>query len=274
MALLALSTLTTTVVANTFTDLNHAPSSLPSNTTTTTTPSSPCACGENITDTFYEHAIVMKMAMRNRTSLLSKIRHRTTHSDDAVWASLCLSFLVTVLVVGILQSRLWSHRPHVSSMDSQPIKFIQWNPLNTIKVRRLLRSRGRSLLGRFGGRQDRAGTQALRMSEFLGPRDTVDGVYKQLVQSSSSSSSESEFEEVVYGFNTSTGLWEGEEEEEGVSLLGRRGKRRSRRRGRSRRSSSESSSSLLGAMDTSVSRDLVRLSSGEEEEEELMVKVG
>ena len=59
MALLALATITTTVVANTFTDLNRAPSSLP--TTTTTTPSSPCACGENITDTFYEHAIVMKV---------------------------------------------------------------------------------------------------------------------------------------------------------------------------------------------------------------------
>merc|ERR1719154_565002 len=163
------------------------------------------------------------MEMRNKTSLLSKIRHRTTHSDDAVWASLCLSFLVTVLLVGLLQSGLWSHRPHVSTMDSQPIKFIQWNPLNTIKVRRLLRSRGRSLLGRFGGRRPRAGQQALRMSEFLSPSDGVDGVYKQLVQSSSSSSSsESEVEEVVYGFNPSTGQWEGQEEEEEASLLGRR----------------------------------------------------
>ena len=62
MALLAFATITTTVVANTFTDLNRAPSSLPTTTTTTpSSPSSPCACGENITDTFYEHAIVMKV---------------------------------------------------------------------------------------------------------------------------------------------------------------------------------------------------------------------
>ena len=48
--------------------------------------------------------------MQNKTSLLSKIRHRTTRSHEAVWASLSLSFVVVLLVVGVLQSRMWQHR--------------------------------------------------------------------------------------------------------------------------------------------------------------------
>ena len=72
--------------------------------------------------------------MRNKTTLLSKIRHRTTHSYEAIWASMSLSLVVTLLVIGVLHSKMWQHRPHVSSMDSQPIKFIQWNPLAEIKV--------------------------------------------------------------------------------------------------------------------------------------------
>ena len=45
-----------------------------------------------------------------------------------------LTVVVTLLVIGVLHSKMWQHRPHVSSMDSQPIKFIQWNPLAEIKV--------------------------------------------------------------------------------------------------------------------------------------------
>ena len=76
----------------------------------------------------------MKAAMQNKTTLLSKIRHRTTHSYEAIYASMSLSLVVTLLVIGVLHSKMWQHRPHVSSMDSQPIKFIQWNPLAEIKV--------------------------------------------------------------------------------------------------------------------------------------------
>ena len=94
----------------------------------------PCTCNTNSTNSFLEHAKTMKAAMQNKTTLLSKIRHRTTHSYEAIYASMSLSLVVTLLVIGVLHSKMWQHRPHVSSMDSQPIKFIQWNPLAEIKV--------------------------------------------------------------------------------------------------------------------------------------------
>ena len=121
-------------------DLNRVSSSTakaetnPSPLTNTDSDSLPCTCNTNSTNSFLEHAKTMKAAMQNKTTLLSKIRHRTTHSYEAIWASTSLSLVVTLLVIGVLHSKMWQHRPHVSSMDSQPIKFIQWNPLAEIKV--------------------------------------------------------------------------------------------------------------------------------------------
>ena len=121
-------------------DLNRVSSSTakaeanPSPLTNTDSSSLPCTCDTNSTNSFLEHAKTMKAAMQNKTTLLSKIRHRTTHSYEAIWASTSLSLVVTLLVIGVLHSKMWQHRPHVSSMDSQPIKFIQWNPLAEIKV--------------------------------------------------------------------------------------------------------------------------------------------
>ena len=121
-------------------DLNRVSSSTakaetnPSPLTNTDSSSLPRTCDTNSTNSFLEHAKTMKAAMQNKTTLLSKIRHRTTHSYEAIWASTSLSLVVTLLVIGVLHSKMWQHRPHVSSMDSQPIKFIQWNPLAEIKV--------------------------------------------------------------------------------------------------------------------------------------------
>jgi len=264
-------------------DLNMAPPPTPilkeepPRITSSASPSL-CSCDDsNNTNSFLEHAKTMKEAMRNKTTLLSKIRHRTTHSHDAVWASISLTLVVTLLVVGVLHSRMWQQRPHVSSMDSQPIKFIQWNPLAEIKVKRLLRSRGRALLGMFGGREGSQGrnTSSLRMEDFMTAVDTVDGVHRALLASSSDESwdaesevEEEEEEEVVFEINKRTGEWEGEES---VSLLGGAGRRRRRRR---RKTSSESSGSMIG-LNSAVSWDLVRLSSEDEDNEmEMMVKVG
>merc|ERR1711973_152084 len=104
--------------------------------------------------------------------------------------------------------------------------------------------------------------------------DTVDGVHRALLESSSDESwdAESEVEEeeeVVFEINKRTGEWEGEES---VSLLGGGGRRRRRRR--RRKTSSESSGSMIG-LNSAVSWDLVRLSSEDEDNEmEMMVKVG
>ena len=102
----------------------------------------------------------------------------------------------------------------------------------------------------------------------------MDGVHRALLASSSDESwdaeseVEEEEEEVVFEINKRTGEWEGEES---VSLLGGAGRRRRRRR---RKTSSESSGSMIG-LNSAVSRDLVRLSSEDEDNEmEMMVKVG
>ena len=102
----------------------------------------------------------------------------------------------------------------------------------------------------------------------------MDGVHRALLASSSDESwdaeseVEEEEEEVVFEINKRTGEWEGEES---VSLLGGGGRRRRRRR---RKTSSESSGSMIG-LNSAVSRDLVRLSFEDEDNEmEMMVKVG
>ena len=169
-------------------------------------------------------------------------------------------------------------------------------------MKRLLRSRGRALLGMFGRRGERRNPTSLRMEEFMTAADSVrkcficlflhftlvlkllqfsqvDGVHRALLVSSSDEDwvddeSEEEDEEVVFAINKRTGEWEGEE---GVSLLGGEGvggRRRRKKRRRRRKSSSESSGSMMG-LSSAVSRDLVRLSSEEDScEEEMMVKVG
>ena len=100
----------------------------------------------------------------------------------------------------------------------------------------------------------------------------MDGVHRALLASSSDESWDAESEEeeeVVFEINKRTGEWEGEES---VTLLGGGGRRRRRRR--RRKTSSESSGSMIG-LNSAVSWDLVRLSSEDEDNEmEMMVKVG
>jgi len=248
-----------------------------------------CECSvPNLTDHRLEHAKLMKAEIRNRTTLLQKIRHRTTHSVDAVWASLSLTCIVVLLTLGVLQSKMWAHRPHVSTMDSQPVRFIQYNSQAEIRVKELLRSRGRSLLDLFSRRRRiqagrvRASTGSrcsLRMESFLGVTDTVDSSHRALILSSSSEEEDWDWpcdqdkdQEVVFQINRDTGEWEGTPEET-LQLLGGRQATRSRRRRRRRGSSSSSYSSLT--LDPAVAKDLVRLSSEEEfPAEELMVKIG
>jgi len=247
-------------------DLNQVSESSKT-TSTTTSPPALCDCAINVTDHFLEHALLMKNQMENKTTFLSKIRHRTTHSKDAVWASLSISCIVVMLVVGVMQSKMWNHRPHVSSMESQPVKYEQYNTKAEIMVKELLRSRGRTLLDLFPRRRKaKIHQSSLRMDSFLsGHRDTVDSSHQALLASSSGEEwiedDEESDEEVVFRINRRTGEWEGEERS---SLLNKR----------RRRTSSSSSCSSRGVLDSSISRDLLRLSSEDSDTDEMMVKVG
>jgi len=245
--------------------------------TSTTTPV--CSCSSNQTDSFLTNAHTMMDQMLNKTTMLSKIRHRATHSNEAVWASFTLSGLMVLLVVGVLHSRMWNDRNFLSYSESQPVKFEQYNPKSEILVKDLIRSRGRNLLSLFTksrSRRRRTSGNTLKMETFLsGQGDTVDSCHQALLESSDEdfyleSETESE-DDTVFKINSRTGQWEGyemgETEEMSMSLLG------GRKRNRISTSSSDSRFSLLNS---TVSRDLVRLSDSEVEgeEEKQFIKVG
>jgi len=238
-----------------------------------------CPCTSNETDTFLANAHTMMDQMLNKTTMLSKIRHRATHSNQAVWASFTLSGLMVLLVVGVLHSKMWNDRTFISYPESQPVKFEQYNPKSEILVKDLIRSRGRNLVTLFSRRKKKALSKTtLQMETFLSRQgDTVDSCHKALLESSDEdfyieSDSESE-EETVFKINSRTGQWEGlemgETEEMTMSLLG------GRKRQRVSTSSTESrfSNSMVNS---SVAKDLVRLSDSdvEGEEEKQLIKVG
>ena len=56
----------------------------------------------------------MQENIKNKT-ILGKIRHRATHTGDAMWASFMLSFMIILLVVGVLQSKMWKDRTFLSN---------------------------------------------------------------------------------------------------------------------------------------------------------------
>ena len=114
--------------------------------------------------------------MMNKTTMLSKIRHRATHSNQAVWASFTLSGLMVLLVVGVLQSKMWNDRTFISYPESQPVKFEQYNPKSEILVKDLIRSRGRNLVTLFSRRTKKTSSKnTLKMEIFLSRQgDTVD----------------------------------------------------------------------------------------------------
>jgi len=237
----------------------------------------PCSCFSNETDSFLAKAHIMMDQMVNKTSMLSKIRHRATHSNEAMWASFTLSGLMVLLVVGVLQSKMWNDRTFISYPDSQPVKFEQFNPKSEILVKELIKSRGRNLVSLFRRRKNKTCQKStLKMETYLYREtgDTVDSSHKALLESSSEednlhveSDSESE-EETIFMMNSRTGQWEGESEDDVTkSLLG------GRKRNRESTSSTESrfSNSMINS---SMAKDLLRLSDSEVEEEKQLINVG
>jgi len=143
--------------------------------------SNPCSCSSNETDSFLAKAHIMINQMVNKTSMLSKIRHRATHSNEAMWASFTLSGLMVLLVVGVLQSKMWNDRTFISYPDSQPVKFEQFNPKSEILVKELIRSRGRNLVNLFRRRKSKSTQKrTLKMETYLYREtgDTVDSSHK------------------------------------------------------------------------------------------------
>ena len=96
----------------------------PESTFASLIPRSPsCACDEDVVNSsLVENAKRMQEQVQNKT-MINKIRHRATHSNDAMWASICLSLLLVLVMVSLLQSKMWRDTTFLSYPESQPIKY-------------------------------------------------------------------------------------------------------------------------------------------------------
>jgi len=257
---------------------------------------STCICKDNSSSYLQLKANIMQEQIKNKTNLFSKVHHRVTHSDEALWASICLSFLLVLLVVGAVSSRMWEDRPAICYMDSQPIKYEQFNKKSEILIKTMLKSKARGLLkiskvskqncGNAG-----VGSEDLKMTDFLQPQDEVDSKYQSLLYSSSGSSSHDDIsssyssDEDGIGYtlriNKNTGEWETASVNSRChlgpsdsSFTKWRGKKEY---SRLRVSSSDSYQSQDNVFNSSVARELNRVSSSSDQSEaesSALIKIG
>ena len=208
-----------------------------------------CTCDEDVVNSsLVENAKRMQEQVQNKT-MINKIRHRATHSNDAMWASICLSLLLVLVMVSLLQSKMWRDTTFLSYPESQPIKYEPHNEEAEVKVKHLLKSQARKLRKYFSktSKSKRSVEQQnLKMETFMQNSDEIDASYKRLLESSDNDSEE----EAVFSINRRTGEWK----------AGARSGLRTR----------PSGDSLGGyqRVNTSLTRDLSRVSesSGEREE--------
>ena len=177
-----------------------------------TLPGPVCKCEENMTSILLENAKDMKHQIKNQTSILKKLKHRATHNNEAMWASICLSLLLIIIIVGVLQTKMWTDQTFLSYPESQPVKYEQYNQKTEIKVRHLLKSQGRSLLSYFSKKKrSKIDSNSLQMESFMQSQaDQVDSCFPNdfLLSESSDEDSLSE-EDIEYSLNPISGLWEG-----------------------------------------------------------------
>jgi len=166
-----------------------------------------CACPENNKSILVENAKKMTEMTQNKT-IINKIKHRVTHSNDAIWASTCLSFIFVLIVIGLLQTKMWKDQTFLSYPESQPVKYEQHNREAEISVKHLLRSQGRKLLKYFNKKRKRKQTPEFKMETFLsGSGDAVDSSYKNMIESSDGDSDGSSSDDIVFSINRKTGEW-------------------------------------------------------------------
>ena len=182
-----------------------------STTLTTSTSSAPvCSCDDKATNTLEENAKKMQEQTKNKT-MINKIKHRASHSSDAMWASICLSSLLGVMMLALLQSKMWRDNTFLSYPESQPSRYEQDNHKSEVKVKQLLKSKGRKLLKHFSRKKkSNVELQGFQMETFLKQDgDEVDGALQKLIETSTEDdSSEESDEDVVFSLDKSTGFWQ------------------------------------------------------------------
>ena len=166
-----------------------------------------------MTSILLENAKDMKHQIRNKTGILKKIKHRATHNNEAMWASICLSVLLIIIIVGVLHTKMWTDQTFLSYPESQPVKYEHYNQKTEVKVGHLLKSQGKSLLSHFSKRKKKCKSDpnSLQMETFMQSQgDQVDsGLSYDILHSESSDEDSLSDEDIEFNLNPVTGLWEG-----------------------------------------------------------------
>ena len=218
-----------------------------------------CYCENNVSSVLVENAKKMKEQTKNKT-MINKIKHRATHSSDALWASICLSVLLVVMVLGMLQTKMWQDSTFLSYPETQPSKYEQFSEVSEIKVKQLIKSQGRKLIKYFSKKsRKKPGVElnSFKMETFMSEsRDEVDNTYQRMIESSSDESDESD-EDIIFSLNRRTGEWEAGD------------------RGYSETKSARDNLGSYSLVDSSITRDLSRHSesSSEPAESEPLISV-
>ena len=196
------------------------------NLQTTSYPGPVCQCEENMTSILLENAKDMKHQINNKTSILKKIKHRATHNNEAMWASISLSVLLIIIIVGVLHTKMWTDQTFLSYPESQPVKYEHYNQKTEIKVRHLLKSQGKTLLSYFSKKKKKCKTDpnSLQMETFMQSNgDQVDsGLPYDILLSESSDGDSLSDEDIEFSLNPVTGQWEGSKVTKPAEVLSRR----------------------------------------------------
>ena len=71
----------------------------------------------------------------NKTTWLSRVHHRATHSRDAFSASLVLAFLLSSLLLGVWATKMWTDKAHLAIQQKQPVQYQSHSKSSEMKVK-------------------------------------------------------------------------------------------------------------------------------------------
>ncbi len=61
--------------------------------------------------------------IKNKTTWLSRVHHRVTHSQEAFTASVVLALLLSVIVLAVAATKMWRDKTYRAIQQKQPVQY-------------------------------------------------------------------------------------------------------------------------------------------------------
>ena len=74
-------------------------------------------------------------AILNKTTWLSRVHHRATHSRDAFSASMVLAALLSALLLGVWATKMWTDKAHLAIQQRQPVQYQSHSQSSEMRVK-------------------------------------------------------------------------------------------------------------------------------------------